>query len=105
VYIFHKGKVAAWGSPVELIKRYAPKARIVVQGRRLSNPPSVEGATLVRYSDDTVIYATMDPGEALPRIVEALVKANAFIERVEVRKPGLAEVYMAVTSSVAAGRR
>ncbi len=99
VYIFYKGRIAAWGSPEELIKRYAPKARIVIQGRGLSNPPNVRGATLVRSGDDTAIYSTMDPGEVLPRIVEALVKVGAFIERVEVRKPGLAEVYMTVTGS------
>lgn len=97
VYIFYRGRVAAHGPPHELIRRHAPKARIVVYGRRLSRAPRVEGAVLVSAGEEQAVYATGDPGEVLPRIVEALVEAEVIVERVEVRKPGLAEVYMAVT--------
>ncbi len=61
VYIFHRGRVAAAGPPSELIKKYAPKARIVVYGKKLSRAPRIEGAILVSASEESAVYTTGDP--------------------------------------------
>ena len=97
VYIFHRGRVAASGRPGDLVRRHAPKARIVVEGSRLSSPPTVEGATLLAASETQASYATSDPDTVLPRLVEALLAGGARVVKVEVRRPGLAEVFLALT--------
>ena len=97
VHIFHRGRIAASGSPQDLINRYARHSRIIVSGEGLSKSPLMPGLELVSAREDRVIYLSEDPETLLPRLIEALLQRGAMIERVEVRKPGLAEVYFAVT--------
>jgi len=103
VYIFHRGRVIAEGPPASLIERHAPRARIVAEGSMPERPPSVAGAVLVEWNPGRAVYATSDPDGALPALVEGLLAAGARLERVEVRRPGLAEVYLALTGEAPAG--
>lgn len=103
VYIFHRGRVVAEGAPGELIGRYARYSRVIVKGSGLEVAPTMEWARLVEAGWGRAVYVTEDPEEALPRLVERLLKLGARIERVEVRKPGLAEVFLAVTGEAPEG--
>ncbi|MCE4624248.1 MAG: ABC transporter ATP-binding protein [Desulfurococcales archaeon] len=96
VIIFHRGRIVAEGRPDELIERHAPLARIVVKGD-LRAPVEVEGATLLSSSPEEQAYTTRSPETVLPRLIEKLIEGGSRIESVEVRKPGLEEVYLRLT--------
>ncbi|MEB2837105.1 MAG: ABC transporter ATP-binding protein [Desulfurococcales archaeon] len=97
VLIFHRGRIAASGRPAELIKEYARHSRIVVEGRGLSKAGPPGYAELVEASDTRASFLAEEPEEVLPKLLADLLAAGASVERVEVRRPGLAEVYFAVT--------
>jgi len=97
VYIFHRGRVAASGRPGDLIARHAPLSRIVVRGALPRVPGEVDGARLLASSGEEASYAARDPDRVLPRLVEALLSAGARLQSVEVRRPGLAEVFLTLT--------
>ena len=96
VIIFHRGRIVAEGEPEALIKRYAPNATIVVEGR-LNGKPEIDGATLIRFSESQARYMAGDPDTVLPRLIEAFIKMGSKIESVQVRKPGLYEVFLNLT--------
>ncbi len=96
VLIFHKGRIAAMGPPGELVRRHAPEAAIVVEGR-IPEAVEVEGASLSSHTREYARYLTGDPEHVLPRLVEALVSRGAVVERISLAKPGLREVYYRVT--------
>ncbi len=98
VIVFHKGRIAAMGSPRELLEKYAPESIIIVRGRLVSHP-RVMGASLVEGGGSQARYATRDPNVVLPRLIEAYVSSGSFIESVEIRRPGLDEVYFVLTGS------
>ena len=97
VLVFHRGRIIAGGPPGELVRRYAPRARIVVRGRLPGEPAGVPGASPVRVGVEEHVYASGDPDHVLPRLVEELIRRGGRVESVEVRKPGLGEVYLALT--------
>ena len=97
VLVFHRGRIVAQGAPGELIKRYAPKARVVVRGRLPGEPSRVPGAHPSRVGVEEHVYASDDPDHVLPRLLEDLVARGGRVEAVEVRKPGLGEVYLSLT--------
>ncbi len=96
VLVFHKGRIVAEGSPEELVERYSPGSVTVVEGR-ITGVPEVDGTSVVESSGERVVYMVRDPDTVLPRIIEAMVRAGSRVERVEVRKPGLGEVYLRLT--------
>ena len=98
VIVFYQGRIVAMGSPRELLERYAPESTIIVRGR-LSYHPRVEGASLLEAGASIARYATRSPEEVLPRLIEAYVAGGSSIEAVEVRRPGLDEVYFVLTGS------
>ena len=105
VYIMHEGRVAASGPPRRLIAEYAPLSRITVYGR--IKRVDVEGVEVYAEGGGRLVALTKSPEEALPVLVKALASAGGVIERVEVSRPGLAEVYYRVTgvsSGEVAGR-
>ena len=102
VLIFHRGRIVASGDPASLIERHAPMSRIVVEGSLPDRPARVEGATPVRAGGERHEYASRAPDRVLPRLVEALAAAGR-VERVEVRRPGLEEVYLALTGELLGG--
>lgn len=96
VLIFHKGKIVASGEPELLIRQYAPEAVIVVEGA-LKGSFVIEGAKLLKSSQRELRYSTRDPDHVLPLIIEKLLSQGSKIEKVEVRKSGLTEVYLELT--------
>lgn len=96
VLIFHKGRIVATGDPESLIRKHAPEAVIAVKGS-LSRSVQVDGARLVKESRSELRYTTRDPDHALPLIIGGLLSTGSKVEMVEVRKPGLSEVYLELT--------
>lgn len=98
VYVLYKGRVAASGRPIDLIRAYAPRPRVRVSlYEPLRGPVEVPGARLLRLEGSIVEYEVADPSGSLPGIIEGLLEAGAGVSRVEVLRPGMREVYMAVT--------
>jgi len=98
VIIFHRGKVVASGTPKELIERHAPEAVIVISGE-FKEKVEVNEVKLLHFTDRAVSYATRDPEVVLPKIVETLISKGSTINKIEIKKPGLAEVYLALTGT------
>jgi len=97
VLIFYKGKVVASGKPHELIKTYARHSRIIVEGEGLSEVTSLSYIKLSESSESRAFFLTEEPEKVLPKLLADLLKMGVVVERVEIKKPGLAEVYFAVT--------
>ena len=97
VLIFHRGRIVAEGRPLDLIREHAGFARIRIRGLLRDPPPSNGEYRLLKLSDGEAWYLTRDPDTVLPRIIEVLINNNSSIELVEVKKPGLAEVYLHLT--------
>ncbi|BAA80547.2 ABC transporter, ATP binding protein [Aeropyrum pernix K1] len=91
VLIMHRGRLAAWGKPRELIQRYAPKPRVRVWADRA--PDGLEPVHTGPGFSDYLIEA---PGD-VARIASAYSGAGILVERIEVLKPSLREVFFAVT--------
>jgi len=102
VLIFHKGRIAAQGSPEELIRSHAPEASIVVKLEEpLPGPPSELGGARLSRSEGAVLrYFSEEPDRDLPAIVEGLIRSGARVRSVELTRPGLAEVYLRVTGAM-----
>lgn len=99
VLIFHGGRVVAEGAPVELIRRYAPKPRVIVVHEPLSELPVIDGLRGQAIDETTSVYEVEDASAWLPRVIEGFISLGVQVERVEVRRPGLEEVYFRVTGS------
>ncbi len=102
VLIFHRGRIVASGDPASLVERYAPVSRVIIEGDLPGEPAMVEGAEAVRADSRRHIYASRAPDRVLPVLVETLARSGR-VERVEVRRPGLEEVYLALTGEVLGG--
>ncbi len=105
VYMFYRGRIIAWGSPSELISKYAPKARIVIKAERIVELFHIDGIETVGIQDDEIVFAAYDPDRVLPRIVEKAIGAGMRVKRIEVMRPGLAEVFARLVRMVKEGRR
>jgi ABC-type multidrug transport system ATPase subunit len=99
VLVMHSGRIVAQGAPGELVRRYAPPPRVVLEG---SIPrAAVEAASrlgeVVEASPARLMVAVRDPEEALPALVEAAASAGGRVRRAFAEKPGLRDVYLALT--------
>lgn len=97
VYVMHRGRVVASGSPAELIARHAPRARIVVRlaSTGVGEPPAgVAGASLASSENGRLMYFSDTPDEDLPALISELSRLGFSVKSVEVEKPGLLEVYL-----------
>ncbi len=103
VLVFHRGRVVAAGPPRRLIEEHAPLPVIVVEGRLPPEPLRVPGAKIAQWGPGAARVQARDPESLLPRLVEALAGLGARVERVEVRRPGLGEVYLALTGEAIGG--
>ena len=100
VLVFHRGRIVARGPPERLIEEYAPQSTIIVEGALPGEPPRIDGVEASTWSKERARLVAQDPDTVLPGLVEALLRAGARISRIEVSKPGLAEVYLSVTGEV-----
>ncbi len=95
VYMFHKGRVVAEGSPRELIERLAPKPRVIVYLPPGAEPVEVDGMAPIRIAEGVVAYSVDDPRSSIRVIVDAYTLKGVVVEKVEVRRPSLEEAYLA----------
>ena len=91
-FIFHRGRVAAAGRPKELIERYAPRARVRVWSSS-PPPPSLRA----RRSSGGFAEFEVESERDVAAIVAAYAEAGLPVERVELVRPGLREVFFEVT--------
>ncbi|MEB3860797.1 MAG: ABC transporter ATP-binding protein [Desulfurococcales archaeon] len=96
VYLFSRGRVAAWGRPGELIERYAPRPRIVLYLQEDAEPLEIDGMRPQVLGPGVVSYTVDDPGMGMRAAIDAYTLRGVAVERVEVRRPSLEEVFLAV---------
>ncbi len=96
VYLFSRGRVAAWGRPAELVERYAPKPRVVLYLQEDAEPLEVDGVKPQVLGPGVVSYTVDDPGMGMRAAIDAYTLRGVAVERVEVRRPSLEEVFLAV---------
>lgn len=102
VHVFHRGNLVASGEPRELVSQHAPSPFIVVsfQGRVEEGSLSgLDGVDSLSISGNYLSVRTREPENLLPRLVERLIKAGVMVERVEVRRLGLEEVFYTLTGA------
>ncbi|MCE4613173.1 MAG: ABC transporter ATP-binding protein [Desulfurococcales archaeon] len=99
VLIFHSGGIVAGGPPRMLIERYAPMPRIIVYHDPGGAPPMVDGLPGYSRGDGVTYYEVEEASSALPKIIEAFLRAGIQVHKVEVKRPGLEEVYFRVTGA------
>jgi ABC-type multidrug transport system ATPase subunit len=97
VFIMHRGKMVVSGSASELIERYAPKPMIAIYLPEGVGPLDLEGFRGTDRDKRVALYETRDPGRDLGAIVAAYIAKDYTPERVEIRRPGLGEVFLRVT--------
>ena len=95
VIIFHKGRVVADDTPRSLIERYAPLSVIELQGVFPEKKPDTGNYKV--WSRNKVIAESPDPDSELPRILEEIISLGGKVSLARIRKPGLREVYFALT--------
>ncbi len=96
VMIMYRGGIIASGKPEDLIKTYAPKPRVVVWLPESVKPIEIEGLEM-GVGRGFVYYSTEDPRSAVKEIVNAYARIGASITRIEIRPPGLDEVFLRLT--------
>ncbi len=96
VLVFHRGRLVAEGPPGDLIARYAPESLVEVEGVIPPVTGSV-GWRVVEASSDRLVIASRSPDSDLPRLIEWIVSRGGRVGVARVRRPGLREVYFALT--------
>ncbi len=96
VYLFSRGRVAARGRPGELVERYAPKPRIVLYLQGDVEPLEIDGMKPQVLGPGVVSYMVDDPSLGMRAAIDAYTLKGVAVEKVEVRKPSLEEVFLAV---------
>lgn len=100
VYIFNEGQIIAKGTAQELIEKYAPKTKILVEVPPGYKPIKVDDLEPEYYGNNVYAYVFVEDKMDMKSVVGAYEDANIPIVRIEVRRPGLEEVFL-----VLAGRR
>jgi ABC-2 type transport system ATP-binding protein len=102
VGLIHKGRIIAEGTPATLRTQYAPEEAITIETSAQSNDcESIlkgfsEGQKVARLQTGYRIYAR-DGGHVLPEAVKALNQAGIAVNRTEVAKPTLEDVFFKLT--------
>lgn len=94
VTIMFKGRVAVTGRPLELIERYTPNP-IVYVTLASESIVEVEGCSLLGRMGRIAAYEAVDQSLC----VQNLLNLRGLVEKIEVRKPGLGEVFKKVTGA------
>jgi ABC-2 type transport system ATP-binding protein len=102
VGLIHKGKIIAEGTPAELRTKHAPEEAITIETPSMSNDCELvlqafsNGRKFARLPNGYRIYAH-DGGQVLPEVVKALNQAGITVNRTEVAKPTLEDVFFKLT--------
>ncbi len=105
VYIFYNGRIAAEGSPEALIREHARGGLIRIQ----AHDAEFKKVRLDRWrhsvKDGTIIVEVEDPNSELPEVIKNLLSQGVSIKSVEIVKPGLEQVFFAVTGARISGQK
>jgi ABC-2 type transport system ATP-binding protein len=97
VVVMDHGRAIVSGSPIELTRRYWPAARVLLDAE---NPSALDIAQTLPFVDayerNGVALVDLAHEQAVPDLVDALVRAGARLRRVEPRAPSLEELYFAI---------
>jgi len=102
VGLIHKGKIIAEGTPATLRTQYAPEETITIEtATQGSNceailKPFSDGQKVAQLQNGYRIYAR-DGGQVLPEVIKALNQAGITVNRTEVAKPTLEDVFFKLT--------
>jgi ABC-2 type transport system ATP-binding protein len=102
VGLIHKGKIIAEGTPATLRTQYAPEETITIETPTQSSDCESllkafsDGQKVARLQTGYRIYAR-DGGQVLPKVVKALNQAGISVNRTEVAKPTLEDVFFKLT--------
>jgi ABC-2 type transport system ATP-binding protein len=102
VGLIHRGKIIAEGTPATLRTQYAPEEAITIETSVQSNDVESilrdfsDGQKVARLQTGYRIYAR-DGGHVLPEAVKALNQAGIAVNRTEVAKPTLEDVFFKLT--------
>jgi ABC-2 type transport system ATP-binding protein len=102
VGLIHKGKIIAEGTPATLRTQYAPEETITIETPAQSSncetilKPFSDGQKVAQLQNGYRIYAR-DGGQVLPKVVKALNQAGITVNRTEVAKPTLEDVFFKLT--------
>jgi ABC-type multidrug transport system ATPase subunit len=102
VGLIHKGKIIAEGTPATLRTQYTPEETITVETTAQSSECE---AVLRNFSIGQKVASTQygyriyahDGGQVLPEVVRALNQASIVVNRTEVAKPTLEDVFFKLT--------
>jgi ABC-2 type transport system ATP-binding protein len=102
VGLIHRGKIIAEGTPATLRTQYAPEETITIetptQGSNCEAilKPFSDGQKVAQLQNGYRIYAR-DGGQVLPEVVKALNQAGITVNRTEMAKPTLEDVFFKLT--------
>jgi ABC-2 type transport system ATP-binding protein len=102
VGLIHKGKIIAEGTPAELRTHHAPEEAITIETTSVRGDCEAilkvfsNGNKVARLSNGFRFYAR-DGGQVLPEVVKALNQAGVSVNRTEVAKPTLEDVFFNLT--------
>jgi ABC-2 type transport system ATP-binding protein len=102
VGLIHRGKIIAEGTPATLRRQYAPEEAVTIETPSLSSDCEAvlrtfsDGQKVARLQTGYRIYAR-DGGQVLPQVVKALNLAGITVNRTEVAKPTLEDVFFRLT--------
>jgi ABC-type multidrug transport system ATPase subunit len=97
VMIMHRGKIAVSGRAAELIERFSPRPLVMIYLPEGIEPLRLDGYQGFDRGKRVALYEVEDPGEGLGSIVASYISKGVTPLRVEVRRQGLAEVFLRVT--------
>ncbi|AAL81135.1 ABC transporter ATP-binding protein [Pyrococcus furiosus DSM 3638] len=94
VAIMNEGKVISIGTPEELKRLIGEESIITIKGL-------LKGLEEISYpfieKDNEIRVRVRNPREALPKIVENLIKAGSIIKEIRVEEPTLEDVFIKLT--------
>ncbi len=112
VVFLHQGRTVTEGAAAELVKSFGGGTVVSVGGRGFSATDAagrfpveealrtVPGVTeLSRTGDDALRFRSGSGAGVLPMALERILAAGATVLQLQVREPGLAEVFLALTGS------
>ena len=104
IAILHRGRVAATGTPEELIALSAVLTRIVVRTGRQPDRTALEalpGIISATAADGAFTLQTLDSGSVIIELVNHLAATNNELVDLQVKKPSIEDVFIELTGEPA----
>lgn len=99
VLMMHRGRIVASGTAEELIRIYSPSPSIAIYLPDGAKPLALEGYRGFDEKSLIAVYEARDPNRDLESIVTTYTRRGIIPLRVEIKRPGLGEVFIRVTGA------